>query len=76
MFNETKEFLESNSLVAKVAFLILILIMFIFALRLGTSLMSSIFSFGNSPYLVKGMVDAKQMIKIPQDPNDKNAITS
>ena len=73
--NGTKEFLQSNSLIAKVAFLILILILFIFALRLGTTILSTIFSFGNSPYLVKGMVDAKQMIKIPQDPNEKNAIT-
>ncbi len=73
--NGTKEFLESNSLVAKVAFLILVLILFIFALRLGTTILSSIFSFSNSPYLVKGMVDAKQMINIPQDPNLNNSIT-
>lgn len=73
--NGTKEFLESNSLFAKVAFLILVLILFIFALRLGTTILSSIFSFSNSPYLVKGMVDAKQMINIPQDPNENNSIT-
>lgn len=73
--NGTKEFLESNSLIAKVAFLLLVLIVFIMALRLGTSVLSQIFSFSNNPYLVKGMVDAKQMIKIPQDPNDSNSIT-
>ncbi len=49
--------------------------MFIFALRLGTSIISQLFSFGNSPYLVKGMIDAKQFVKIPQDPNVKNAVT-
>ena len=82
MFNEksnalngTKEFLESNSLIAKVAFLILVLIVFIFALRLGTTAIASILSFSNNPYLVKGMVDAKQMIRIPQDPNTANSIT-
>jgi hypothetical protein len=73
--NGTKEFLESNSLIAKIAFLILVLILFIFALRLGTTVMASIFSFSNNPYLVKGMVDARQMIRIPQDPNEPNSIT-
>jgi len=58
-----------------VAFLILMLILFIMALRLGTAILSAVFSFSDSPYLVKGMVDAKQFIKIPQDPTDKNAIT-
>lgn len=82
MFNEksnalngTKEFLQSNSLIAKVAFLILVLIVFMFVLRLGTTVIASILSFSNNPYLVKGMVDAKQMIKIPQDPNTANSIT-
>ena len=73
--NGTKEFLESNSLVAKIAFLIMVLILFIVVLRLGTSILANIFSFSNSPYLVKGMVDARQMITIPQDPSLNNSIT-
>ncbi len=71
----TKEFLESNSLVAKVAFLLLILVVFVVGIRMASSLLAWIFSFNKSPYLFKGMVDAKTMQIIPQDPNDSNAVT-
>jgi hypothetical protein len=73
--NSTKEFLESNSLIAKIAFLILVLIIFIFALRLGVLVLGNIFSFNNSPYLIKGMVDARQMKIIPQDPSSSGSVT-
>ena len=71
----TKEFLESNSLVAKVAFLLLILVVFVIGIRMATSLLSWVFSYNKSPYLFKGMVDAKTMQIIPQDPADSNAVT-
>lgn len=70
----TKDFLESNSIVAKFAFLLLILILFVIALRLGTSLMSYIFSPSQNPVLMNGMVDAKQFMRIPQDPSVSGAI--
>lgn len=71
----TKEFLESNSLVAKVAFLLLIVVVFVIGIRMATSLLSWVFSYNKSPYLFKGMVDAKTMQIIPQDPADSNAVT-
>jgi hypothetical protein len=71
----TKEFLESNSLVAKVAFLLLILVVFVIGIRMATSLLAWVFSYNKSPYLFKGMVDAKTMQIIPQDPADSNAVT-
>ena len=71
----TKEFLESNSLVAKVAFLLLILVVFVIGIRMATSLLAWVFSYNKSPYLFKGMVDAKTMQIIPQDPTDSNAVT-
>ena len=70
----TREFLESNSIVAKFAFLILVLILFVMALRLGTSILSWIFTPSPDPILINGMIDAKQMVKIPQDPNISGAI--
>ena len=72
--NGTKEFLESNSLVAKVAFLLLVLIAFIVAIRFSTQLLAWLFSYTNSPYLIDGMVDAKRMMVIPQNPNSKGSI--
>lgn len=70
----SKEFLESNSIVAKFAFLLLVLILFVMALRLGTSIMSWIFSPSPNPILINGMIDAKQMMRIPQDPSVNGAI--
>lgn len=70
----TTDFLESNSIVAKFAFLLLMLILFVLLLRLGTSLLSFIFSPSPNPILLNGMVDAKQFIRIPQDPSVKGSI--
>jgi hypothetical protein len=73
--NATKEFLESNSLVAKVAFLLLILVVFVILLRLGISLLGYLFGPSNTPKLINGMIDAKQIIVIPQDPSEVGAVT-
>lgn len=71
----TQEFLDSNSLVAQVAFLLLVLFVFIILLRLGISLLGYFLSPSGSPKLIDGMVDAKQLIVIPQDPELDNSIT-
>ena len=69
-----RDFLNSNSLIAKFAFLLLVIILFVMALRLGSSILSWIFSPSQNPILINGMVDAKQMLVIPQDPSVKGAI--
>ena len=72
----TKEFLESNSLVAKFAFLFLVMFAFIILLRLGISVISWFFKPNESPLLINGMVDAKQMLVFPQDPSgNSGAVT-
>jgi hypothetical protein len=71
----TKEFLESNSLVAKFAFLLLVLFGFIVLLRVGISVMSYFFKPNDSPHLIDGMVDATQMIIFPQDPSSNGSVT-
>jgi len=70
----TKEFLDSNSLVAKFAFLLLVLLLFVIFLRLGSSLLSWILSPSPNPTLINGMVDAKQMLLFPQDPSVNGAV--
>lgn len=72
--NGTKEFLDSNSLVAKVAFLLLVLVVFVIAVRFSANFLAWVFSFNGSPYLLNGMVDAKHMIIIPQDINVSGSI--
>lgn len=71
----TKEFLESNSLVAKLAFLILVLFGFVVLLRIGISVLSYFLKPNPSPHLMDGMVDATQMIIYPQDPSNNGAVT-
>jgi hypothetical protein len=65
----SKDFLDSNSLVAKFAFLILVLILFIMLLRFGATLLAWFFAPSRNPILIDGMVDAKQMVRITQDPS-------
>jgi hypothetical protein len=70
----TKEFLESNSLVAKVAFLLLVLIAFILLLRLGIQIISYFMTPSSDPILIDGMIDATHMQIIPQNPAVANAV--
>ena len=71
----TKDFLESNSLVAKFAFLLLVLFGFVILLRLGISVLSYFVKPNESPHLIDGMVDATQMITFQQDPSNNGAVT-
>jgi hypothetical protein len=70
-----QDFFESNSLVVKFAFLLLVIFGFVIFLRLGISLVSYLFKPSDSPKLINGMVDATQQIIIPQDPSSNDAIT-
>lgn len=71
----TREFLESNSLVAKFAFLLLVIFGFVVLLRIGVSTLSYFLKPSNSPHLIDGMVDATQMIIFEQDPSNNGAVT-
>ncbi|MCJ7802190.1 MAG: LamG domain-containing protein [Candidatus Marinimicrobia bacterium] len=68
-------FLESNSMVAKFAFLILVIFLFVVLLRVGVSVLSYFFKPSESPHLIDGMVDASQMIVFEQDPASSGAVT-
>jgi len=69
-----KEFLQSNSIIAKFAFLILILIVFMMLFSLGSFILARVFSQDHNPILIDGMIDSKQMMIIPQNPSKKGAI--
>jgi hypothetical protein len=68
-----KEFLQSNNIVAKFAFLILILLVFMIVLSLGSFILSMVFSQDHNPVLVDGMINSTQLMIIPQDPSKKGA---
>ena len=69
----SKEFMESNSLVAKVAFLLLVVVLFVIALRALTYITGYFVETTGSPHMIDGMIDAKQMKVIEVDPNIKGA---
>lgn len=71
----TMDFLESNSLVAKFAFILLILVVFIILFRMGLILIRWLTSPNESPHLINGMVDATQAITFTQDPSSNSAVT-
>jgi hypothetical protein len=71
----TRDFLESNSLVAKFAFLLLVIFGFVILLRIGISIMAYFFKPNESPHLIDGMVDATQQIVFQQDPSSNGAVT-
>jgi hypothetical protein len=74
--DSTKQFLESNSLIGQIAFLLLVVFVYIILLRIGISILGWMFgSTSGSPKLINGMVDAKQLLVIPQDPSVSGAIT-
>ena len=71
---KAKEFFSSNSIIAKFAFLIFVIMMFILLLRLGTSLIAWILEPKKNPIVIKGMVSGSQSLKIPQNPRAKGSI--
>ena len=71
----SKSFLDSNSYVAKAAFLILVVIVFVYVLRLCIGLIAWWFSPNSSPYLVNGVIDGNVgNLVIPQNPSESNAV--
>ena len=69
----SKTFLESNSIVAKFAFLILVLIIFMMLLSLGSFILIRVFSKDSNPILIDGMINSRQMMIIPQNPSKRGA---
>ena len=67
----SKDFLESNTLIAKTAFLLLVIILFFILLRVCISLLSWLLAPSQNMTLVNGIADATQSIVISQDPSSQ-----
>jgi hypothetical protein len=70
----SSQFLQSNTIVAKFAFLILVLVGFLLLMNLGISLIAYFTSPSKNPYIIRGMVDGNNPQVIPQDPTNANSI--
>ena len=71
----TDDYLNSSNIVSKVAFLILVLVLFMVFARLGTSFLSWWFRPSGTQKIINGMIPADQMLVIPQDPSVEGAKT-
>ena len=72
----TKEFLESNSLVIRFSFLIMVIIAFVILLKVGIRVLTFFLAPSNqSTNLINGMVDATQSIVFTQDPSYSSSVT-
>ena len=72
----TKDFLESNSLVIRFSFLIMVIIAFVILLKVGIRVLTFFLAPSNqSTNLINGMVDATQSIVFTQDPSYSSSVT-
>jgi len=72
--NATETFRFSNTIIAKFAFLILVVIVFMFLVNLGINLITYFTSPQTMPYLVEGMLQGNVPVTIPQDPRKEGSI--
>jgi Concanavalin A-like lectin/glucanases superfamily len=68
------EFLNSNSIIAKFTFFVLVLIVFTVIVSLGIQLMGYLMSPANSPYVVYGLLNGNDGLIVSQDPKSKTSI--
>lgn len=74
LVDASSEFLESNTIVAKFAFIIIVLIGFMFLFRLGSIILGYFFMPSRSPYLVQGKINGSEGIVIKQDTRGSSPI--
>jgi hypothetical protein len=74
--NSTAEFFQSNSIIAKFAFLLMVIIAFVYLLRIGINAIAWFYSPNLSPHIFDGMIDATSgAMVIPQDTSNTDSIT-
>lgn len=71
----SNDFLNSNTIVAKFVFLLLVLIVFLILMNLGIFLIIYFTSPDKTPYIVKGLINGNSSRTIPQDPKKGNSVT-
>lgn len=74
MVEGSSEFLDSNTIIAKFAFVILVLIVFLFLCNLGIMLIGYFTGPVTSPYLIAGTANGTSELVIKQDPKNKDSV--
>jgi len=71
---QNQPFSGSNNLVSKLAFLLAVIFIFVVLLKVGSGILSYVFSHSSDPILLDGMKDGSNFSMIPVDPNQPNSI--
>ena len=69
------EFMQSNSIVSKFVFLVLVLVAFMILLNTGIKIIAYFLTPSRTPYIVKGMIGGNSRRVISQDPSKSGSIT-
>lgn len=72
--NAPQDFLNSNSIIAKFVFLILVVIVFLFLLNLGTKLIQYILKPSKNVYLINGLVQGNSSVTVSQNPKKTDSV--
>jgi len=68
------DFLDTNSIIAKTVFILLVVVLFMIMLRMFIFLIGYFMSPNPNPYLVKGMLPGNDPIHITRDPQQTNYV--
>jgi hypothetical protein len=68
------DFLASNTMISRLTFLLAIVIIFSSLFYIGSRTLYYFLAPSETPYIIKGMKDAKDAITIPQAPGSKKAV--
>lgn len=74
MKDASSEFLQSNGLLAKCGFIILLFILFLFLFKVGVQLLGKFLGPSKKPYIVYGKLEGSTLVTISQDPANKASI--
>ena len=69
------DFLNSNSMISNVAFLVLIVFAFILILNFAITIIYSIYRPSETPHIIDGMIPGNQMMIVKQDPKNNTSTT-
>ena len=70
-----QDFLNSNSIIAKVVFLLLVIIVFLFLVNLGIKMIYYFSKPSKATYVINGVVPGSANINVSQNPSDSNSAT-
>ena len=74
IIDASSEFLNANGLLAKFAFLLFLLIAFLFLFKLGTGVIGYFSKPSSTPFLISGKISGNNTITISQDPKNTSSI--